>query len=634
VSAQLNGNVNVNQYVSDIGKPANVPLIQEISPSGMTLQETVKKNHFAAQTATISTKPVQLNHLPAKIPSNSLYFTLPGTGQNYTARGSYMYRRSDSDYMWWGAVDNRTGQSRLAYEQPEGYFGMISNASGKFAFVQDGNRVFYLHTLSSRYNLLTEIQVSDSGDDHPPTDTAFKEESPVLICDEDENCSAVVSVLVLVPIEAQNWLGGNTSNWLESALYVMLGLNTINYALLNSGVNNRSLRFTIEPFSFQFSDPQQLDLDLSALRNNSNAFARKTATRSDIMLLLTDNRYNGHYGQVESLSKTGLPSYGIVRINDLLTPRFTFAHELAHCFGALHNRAENGGDQSDADPDCKFGYRFDLSGQKDDRTIMSFLPRTEVEQGFRRVMHFSNPEVLYRGIATGTDRENNARVISQMMCKVKDYFEDAELNANIIGPDIIGDCDGTVYSASIVDGPEAGAPGGPPYTYSWRVDNDPILTTNYFFLNDWGTEIGTGPSVVINASNRLPGGFSLRLLISGSEGVFISTAKQIVNPCDNFFRNAGPGLNSRGNAAGTASFELYPNPATGAIQMKTGMARAEQGEVFLTDALGKKVAEFTLPAGSNEQIFDSRHLELPGGFYTVTLHTGKEIFTQKLIIQN
>jgi hypothetical protein len=454
----------------DSSQTGPLPLIHGVDTAGFTAGEKAKLNHFRNQPGTISTFPVKINDLPVDIPDNLIYFQLPvlTPGQppncpfqvnDFAAKGSYLYRRSDTEYLWWGAVTNLTRHDTAFFGPQDGYFGMISDSVGKFAFVHDQGRVLYLHTLSERYNLLTEVSGFGGLEGHPPIDSAYLG-PPDLVCDNDQNCSAIVSVLVLVTPEAVNWLGDNTSNWLESILFVHLGLQSANVALTNSGVRNKALRYTIRPYNFSFTGSDDIFSDVNNLKILSKGL--RESAGCDLLLLLSDDRYI-QAGLVASEGKLGLPTFGIVEINNFLTPRFTFAHEAAHCLGAQHNRVDNGGDQSVADPDCKYGYRFDFSGAKDDRTIMALLYPEEEDLNFRRVLHFSNPNISYRGLPTGTQSDYNARVIDQTMCEVKDNVETEELSIAIDGPDIINPCsNGAVYTA-LINPPGPGIPGGPPF---------------------------------------------------------------------------------------------------------------------------------------------------------------------------
>jgi hypothetical protein len=476
--------------------------------------------------------------LPADIPDNLIYFQLPvlTPGQppncpfqvnDFAAKGSYLYRRSDTEYLWWGAVTNLTRHDTASFGPQDGYFGMISDSVGKFAFVHDQGRVFYLHTLSERYNLLTDI-----------TQPETFEEPPVLVpnpdvtpepdnCAFDKDCAEIVSVLVLVTPEAEAWLG-NPGNvfWPITELYLTLGLHSVNFALINSGVPNNMVRFKVERFNFPYTGGEIED-DLAKLRSSSfpDAFNRRDATRSDIVLLLTTARYGRTLGAVTEKSdedESFYADYGIVTVENMLGKHFVFAHELGHTFNCEHNKASNGGDfPLEVEDACQFGWRFTDVFGKEHLSIMA----VPLGSGLGQVLHYSNPNVYYNGVATGTENDFNAREISHSMCRVANLYFDDELRVSIDGPEETI-CGGTVTYNAVIDPVGSGVPGGPPYTYSWYLDDDP-----YHTFDDPGVQIGTGPSVLVSSAQaRLKSEFWLHLLVQGQNAI-ARNFKRALNPC-------------------------------------------------------------------------------------------------------
>jgi hypothetical protein len=149
---------------------------------------------------------------------------------------------------------------------------------------------------------------------------------------------------------------------------------------------------------------------------------------------------------------------------------------------------------------------------------------------------------------------------------------------------------------------------------------------------NWGKEIGTGSSVTLTASNRIPGEFWLKLFVSGADGVWISTDKFIDNPCEGFLQESILGNTKTFRHAGFEGFGLYLKPDGGLVVSRTGNERYDVAAIVVRDALGLTVAEYTLPAHSRELVLDTAYL--PGGLYTVTIGLTSRLFSQKLIIQN
>ncbi len=84
---------------------------------------------------------------------------------------------------------------------------------------------------------------------------------------------------------------------------------------------------------------------------------------------------------------------------------FSHPHEVGHNQGCDHNPEDGGGC---SDYSYGYGHRFFVSGTGY-RTIMSY--NNDANQ-YTRIGYFSNPNVNFNGVATGTASRDNARVIN------------------------------------------------------------------------------------------------------------------------------------------------------------------------------------------------------------------------------
>lgn len=104
----------------------------------------------------------------------------------------------------------------------------------------------------------------------------------------------------------------------------------------------------------------------------------------------------------------------------------TLAHELGHNFGCCHDRANAGGGCYDG---RSYGYRFSGAGGGYYRTIMAYEPGT-------RIGYFSNPNVTFDNVATGTATEYNAATIDATASYLAQYREAPQIiDCNLNGID-------------------------------------------------------------------------------------------------------------------------------------------------------------------------------------------------------
>lgn len=100
---------------------------------------------------------------------------------------------------------------------------------------------------------------------------------------------------------------------------------------------------------------------------------------------------------------------------DCATGNYSFAHEIGHNMGCAHDRANA---ITGLYP-YSFGWRFVTAGNITNRTIMAYAPG-------ERIPRFSNPDVLYNGVATGVRIElansaHNALTINNSAATVANW---------------------------------------------------------------------------------------------------------------------------------------------------------------------------------------------------------------------
>lgn len=535
--------------------------------------------------------------------TGQLNFSMPGDTQTILAQGWCVSERSNGNFTWWGNLLNKTG-----------YIGIAEDSTGKAGYIQVGDQIYFLHPLSDRYNALVEIDRDTSLE----TDCLPSPQLPVDIttnptnCDSIGDCKAVVSVLVLLTPEAEEFLG---FDW--SPLYLQLGLHSINFALLNSGVTGRTVRFVIEPYEFEFTGSPIIEDDLDTLLNDQDAFNIRTAKHADLMILLTDDRYPNVAGALKYFSTIN-PFFGIVTINNLMGPRFTFAHELGHAFWLNHNRTSNGGDENYEDDDvCNFGWRFPDQDNAEQRTLMAVLYKEDEQQGESRILNFSNPEVEFNGAPTGTSLNRNAHHVSRSMCEVDDYYVDDELEIDLIGPSVI--CDEPVtYTADIAKEPATGQPGSGPFTFHWWKDDDPEF--NVFSGGDYGEYMGNAQSIQFySPSNQI---FWLLVFVCSTDGVCVNDVIK-VESCEFFEGGEEESRKIYETPKEKQSFTIFPNPVTDHLFLRFSSPVSGPSDYTLSNSIGQVVIKGAF-SSDNAEVFDIdlSKISLSSGLYYLTFCNG------------
>jgi hypothetical protein len=181
-------------------------------------------------------------------------------------------------------------------------------------------------------------------------------------------------------------------------------------ALQNSGYPNASMTYTAVNITFNYASTTNPNIgaDLATLNNIANNLM--ATHNGDVAVMMTSLDYPGIRGSANCIGPGGNCRFAIAEAPACVGPTWTYAHELAHCFGARHDR-EVCGDFNNA---CAHAWRYATSGE--DRTILHCLFNTDIQGGHSRTLGFSNPNISINGNATGTTTANNAFWLATELC--------------------------------------------------------------------------------------------------------------------------------------------------------------------------------------------------------------------------
>lgn len=207
---------------------------------------------------------------------------------------------------------------------------------------------------------------------------------------------ALIDVLVVYTPAARSEAGGTVG--IQSL--INLGISETNTAYANSQVIQR-LRL-VHTAEVSYTESGNASTDLSRLRAASDGFidevhSLRDTYQADLVALIVGAASGNACGVAYLMSGNNAgfaPSAFSVTIRSCISPNYSFGHELGHNQGLNHARADGG---SGGAYSYSFGYKSPTNTFRD---VMAY---NCAGSGCPRVLHFSNPAVLYSGQPTGVD---------------------------------------------------------------------------------------------------------------------------------------------------------------------------------------------------------------------------------------
>ena len=232
----------------------------------------------------------------------------------------------------------------------------------------------------------------------------------------------------------------------------------------------------VDSFELDYTEHGNWYTMLSDFANSPTLHARRNASGADMSVLFIDH---GAYCGMAYLYPTESSAVGLVW-HACAVGRYVFGHELGHIQGAHHNEhiAEN------ANWAFPYGYGYIYSvqgGANNFSTVMSYAFGAGCNYGCPYIPYWSNPNVRYNGIPTGTAAKNdNARVLNETAPRIAAYRarQDRVPTCSLYTPSTDIPSTGGIVSVSA-------SCTHSPTSYVWTRDGvNPVSTGstfNYFF---------------------------------------------------------------------------------------------------------------------------------------------------------
>ena len=278
--------------------------------------------------------------------------------------------------------------------------------------IRSGGDLYRLRPLDSGVQALIRVDQSKLPAEHPPSfeeiERAPQPLTPRSLQEErgelQDPCTEYTAIVAYTP-------AAKTEAGAIDPL-IQLAIDETNQGYINSGVNTRiklvhsyqtnyteSADMTIDRDRFRITNDGQMD-EVHGLRDQYGA---------DVAILMTKS---GNYcGIAAAIGATADTAFAVVGQN-CATGYYSFAHEIGHLQTARHN--------PEADPSTTpytYGHGYFYEPAKW-RTIMSYA----CPAGCTRLNYWSNPNVLYGGVAMGTAAtHDNTRVLNATACTVANF---------------------------------------------------------------------------------------------------------------------------------------------------------------------------------------------------------------------
>ncbi len=302
-------------------------------------------------------------------------------------------RRGPNNYTWHGRVDG--------YDKSEAVLTVVDgNIAGTISLVDSAARIaatYQLQTNRDGTQSLRQIEQSGFPTDHPPGSEKLRAPVPEKAAPRSSrgdielkggaiaaaDTGAIIDVMIVYSKQTAAAAGTAIAAQAQQAI------DSANAAYANSGITTRLN--LVHTAAVNYDESGDFNTDLNRLTSGSDGYMDEVAALrnthgADLVSLFVEN---GQYCGIAWVGPSA--SYGFSVINrGCASGNLSFAHELGHNFGALHDPYVDPGTSPYA---YGHGYAVPAAGW---RTVMAYNNACSAAgTSCTRIPYFSNPNLTY-----------------------------------------------------------------------------------------------------------------------------------------------------------------------------------------------------------------------------------------------
>jgi hypothetical protein len=304
-------------------------------------------------------------------------------------------KKNETNFVWHGRMAELPGTATFVVHD--------GNVTGT---IQNGPELYHIEPVGGGVHAIVQINSSKFPPEEPPSfknketvkpqnlDVRMQKLGPAAKDLHDSPVS--ISVIVAYTQSAKNSVADINAT-------IQLAVAEANQAYVNSGIHIQLN--LVGTFLFSYSEAgKTFDTILADFASNSDVNTRRNQAGADLAALIINQ--SDYCGLADAILADLCDAFAIVHYS-CATGYYSFAHELGHLMGARHDQNH---DPTTTPFAYGHGYEHDSTTQPF-RTVMAYACSTGNCEP--RVQYFSNPNINYLGVATGTAATNdNARALN------------------------------------------------------------------------------------------------------------------------------------------------------------------------------------------------------------------------------